>query len=72
MHCTTRKQTSEKETCVNDNNKSFSGGLAAYFKAYPTVKFINKTMIIAQTPQNLNMPNMTQLPNAMSRPGEAK
>lgn len=26
------------------------GGLAAYFKAYPTVKFINKTIITPQRP----------------------
>lgn len=27
-----------------------TGGLAAYFKAYPTVKFINKTIITPQRP----------------------
>lgn len=31
-----------------------TGGLAAYFKAYPTVKFINKTII---TPQRLPPPS---------------
>lgn len=36
----------KKRIKQNKNNKSFLGGLAAYFKAYPTVKFINKTTII--------------------------
>lgn len=54
------KNKSEKETtqisAMNNNaflewNRIFeTGGLAAYFKAYPTVKFINKTIITPQRP----------------------
>lgn len=39
-----------------------AGGLAAYFRAYPTVKFINKTII---TPQKIQSSVMliTEKPN---------
>lgn len=33
------------------NDFRIAGGLAAYFRAYPTVKFINKTIITPQKVQ---------------------
>lgn len=39
-----------------------AGGLAAYFRAYPTVKFINKTIITPQKIQS-SVTLITEKPN---------
>jgi atrial natriuretic peptide-converting enzyme len=39
-----------------------ASGLAAYFHAYPTIKFVNKTITIPTNSESLGTPNLNQNP----------